>query len=100
MIDTLLTSMAATGNAIPFTRDSGLFYFFEPDNIEMLVKVLDGCAINGSFWVFYAATTDVGFELTVEDLVAGTSRVYTNPVGLPAAPVLDTEAFATCPAGG
>ncbi|HUP24463.1 MAG TPA: hypothetical protein VNB06_16160 [Thermoanaerobaculia bacterium] len=77
-------------------RDSGLFYFFDPDNMEMLVKLLDGCAINGHFWVFFAATTDVGFELTVDDVVAGTSRVYDNPVGLAAPPVLDTVAFATC----
>jgi hypothetical protein len=77
-------------------RDSGLFYFFDPDNMEMLVKVLDGCAINGHLWVFFAATTDVGFALTVEDLVAGVSRVYDNPIGVAAPPVLDSSAFATC----
>ena len=77
-------------------RDSGLFYFFDPDNMEMLVKVLDGCSINQRRWVFYAATTDVGFVLTVEDLVAGVARVYQNSIGVAAPPVLDTDAFATC----
>jgi hypothetical protein len=77
-------------------RDSGLFYFFDPDNMEMLVKVLDGCSINQRRWVFYAATTDVGFVLTVEDLVAGVTREYQNSVGVAAPPVLDSDAFATC----
>ena len=38
--------------------DSGLLFFFDPDNWEMLVKVLDGCDFNGNYWVFAAATTN------------------------------------------
>ena len=78
-------------------RDSGLFFFFDENNIEMLLKVLDACAINQRFWVFYAATTDVEFELTVTDTLTGTRATYTNELGNPAPPVLDTDAFATCP---
>lgn len=78
-------------------RDSGLFYFFDENNIEMLLKVLDACGINQRFWVFYAATTDVEFELTVTDTLTGTQATYSNPLGNPAPPVLDTDAFATCP---
>ena len=77
--------------------DSGLFYFFAQDNIEMLVKVLDGCPINGNYWVFFAATTDVAFELTVTDRENATSKTYTNPLGSPANAITDTSAFATCP---
>jgi uncharacterized repeat protein (TIGR01451 family) len=78
------------------SSDSGMFWFFEPDNWEMLVKVLDGCSINGHFWVLAAATTDVEYELTVTDTVAGTSRVYTNPLGVASPAVIDVEALATC----
>ena len=74
-----------------------MFYFFNPDNWEMLVKVLDGCAINDHFWVFHAATTNVEYTLTVTDTVVGTTEVYGNGLGTPAPTILVTEAFATCP---
>ena len=79
-------------------RDSGLFYFFNENNIEMLLKVIDACTSNfNSFWVFYAATTNVEFTLTVTDTQTGVVNTYSNPLGNPAAPVLDTRAFDTCP---
>ena len=76
-------------------RDSGLFYFFDPNNIEMLVKILDGCAINGHFWVFYAATTNVGFRVDVRDTVTAFRKPYENALGTSAPPVLDIE-FEAC----
>jgi len=84
--------------ALPL-RDSGLFYFFAEDNIEMLLKVLDACDLQGfnSFWVFYAATTNVEFTLTVTDTQTGQMKQYSNALGTSAPPVLDTAAFLTCP---
>ncbi len=79
------------------TADSGLFYFFNEDNLELLVKVLDGCAITQHFWVFAAGTTDVEYNLTVTDTTTNTSQTYTNPLGSAAAAVTDTSALATCP---
>ncbi len=83
---------------VPFgSADSGLFYFFSEDNWEMLVKVLDGCAINGHYWVLAAATTDVGYTLEVRDLQAGGEpRTYTNPVGQASPAILDLGAFGAC----
>ena len=46
---------------------AALLYFFEPDNPEMLLKVVDGCAINGHWWVFGSAATDLPYQLTVAD---------------------------------
>ena len=34
------------------TNDSGLFTFFSRENWEILIKVLDGCALNGHVWVY------------------------------------------------
>ncbi len=79
--------------------DSGLLWFFDSDNLEMLVKVLDGCSITNHFWVFAAATTDVEYTLTVTDKMTGATSVYTNPLGVSSAAITDTEAFATCPGG-
>ncbi len=76
---------------------SGNFYFFDPENWEMLVKVLDGCSINGHYWFFLAAATDVGWELVIEDTASGELRSDASPFGHRAGPVIDTAAFATCP---
>lgn len=88
---------SGSGGANRVTDDSGAFWFFRPTNLEMLIKVLDGCAVNGHYWVFFSATTNVGFELTVTDSRTGLSRPYSNTLGENAKPVLDTTAFATCP---
>ena len=77
--------------------DSGLFYFRNPNNWEMLVKIVDACSFNDRYWVFFAATTNVGFDVTVTDTQTGESKVYSNALGNPAAPIQDTQAFATCP---
>jgi poly(3-hydroxybutyrate) depolymerase len=77
--------------------DSGVFWFFAAADWEMLVKVLDGCALNQRIWVFSAATTNVQYTLTVTDTVTGQFRTYQNPAGQAAAALADTGAFATCP---
>lgn len=78
------------------TADSGLFWFFDPDNWEILVKVLDGCGVNGHHWVFAAATTSVEYTLTVTDTLTGATAVYRNPLGTAAVSINDTAALA-CP---
>ncbi len=83
-----------SGQAVDIGRvDSGLFTFFDPNNLELLLKVLDGCALTDHFWVFYGATTDVGFELVVTDTQTGTERIYRNSRGVSAQPVKDFFAF-------
>lgn len=86
------------GSAAPVvSADSGVLWFFDPGNWEMLVKVLDGCAVNQRVWVFTAATTNVQYTLTVTDTVTGTMKSYQNQAGQNAAVVEDTDAFASCP---
>ena len=65
----------------PLTADTAYFWFTAADNVEVVVKVLDGRALNGHYWVFYGGLTDLGFELTVTDTVTGTRRTFTNPPG-------------------
>jgi hypothetical protein len=96
------TSDGATGagNAVPIPSapDSGLFYFFGPTNIELLVKQLNACAAPfNHYWTFYAATTNVEFALVVTDTQNGQTKGYFNPLNQSAAPVQDINAFATCP---
>ncbi|MCP4658010.1 MAG: hypothetical protein GY856_21585 [bacterium] len=77
--------------------DSGLFWFFDPDNWEMLVKVLDACGLNGRYWVFAAATTNVEYTLRVVDTETDSVVEYHNPLGTASPAITDTSAFATCP---
>ncbi len=87
---------SGTAQRVASTEDSGLYSFFDPDNWEAMVKVLDGCAINGHFWVFAATATNLGYTLTVEDTSTGVTRTYTNPVSNSAPAITDVEAFDGC----
>ncbi len=64
----------------------------DPANVELVVKVLDGRPINGYFWVFYGALSNVAFTVTVTDTETGERKVYQNPLGTFAS-VGDTQAF-------
>lgn len=92
--------LSGSGNAIPLSSvgvtEGGLFWFFGAGNPEMLIKILDGCSVDSHFWVFYAATTNVGFTVTVTDTTTGHQAVYTNTDLTAAPPVQDTAAL-TCP---
>lgn len=87
------------GQAVTFTEDTGFFWFFDDDNLEVMVKVLDACELPGfnSFWVFFAATTNVDFTVTVVDTRSGVIKEYTNAAGEAAEPIQDTVTFETCP---
>jgi len=69
------------GHAAPGSDGSGYFWFFRPDNVELVVKVLDGTPVNGHRWVFYGGLTDVEYTLRVEDLLSDEVRTYGHPAG-------------------
>ena len=88
------------GQTLPLTDETGTFWFFSLDNLEVIVKVLDAC--DGSFgpegfWVFAAGLTDVEVTLRVTDLVSGESRDYVNSQGRAFQPIQDTSTFSACP---
>jgi hypothetical protein len=98
-VDWASENRSGAGTVVPAgTVDSGLFWFFNSTNWEMLVKTLNACipAFN-HYWVFYAATTNVQFELTAIDLAKRNVRGYFNAQGEAADPIQDIFAFATCP---
>ncbi len=57
-----------------------------------MLKIVDGRALNGKFWVFYGALSNVEYEITVTDSQTGQVRVYNNASGQLAS-VADTAAF-------
>jgi hypothetical protein len=60
---------------------TGYFWFFQQDNVEVLVKTLDGTAINGAYWVFLGSMTDLEFWLDVTHLATRQQRTVYNPPG-------------------
>jgi len=84
-------------HAVRLTADTGYFWFFNDSNVEMVVKVLNGCGVNSRWWVFAAGLTNVRVDWTATDLDHVTTKSYSNPQGTSFAPRLDTQAFATCP---
>lgn len=86
------------GGVIPVEGGrSGLIWFFDPTNIEMLVKVIDACRNFDRYWVCFSATTNVDFTVTVTDTATGIVKQYANPLGRAAEPVQDTLTFSDCP---
>ena len=88
------------GDAEALTNDTGDFWFFSPDNIELVVKVLDGCSFNERYWVYAGGLTDVKVIMTVVDSETGVAATYYNPPGTPFRPVQDVDSFAVCSHGG
>ena len=84
--------VAFIGNALPQTSDTGAFWLFDPDNVELVVKVLDGRSINDHFWVFYGSLSNVEFDLEITDTETGTCKKYRN-TSSEFASVGDTSAF-------
>ena len=71
---------SGSGHPVPLTGDTGAFWFFSNSNLELVVKVLDGRGVNGHFWVYAGALSDVDYILTAfqgirdEDVAAGSER--------------------------
>lgn len=84
------------GGSRPITDDSGAFWFFDPENVEILVKVLDACEAFDRFWVFTTGLTNVEVQLTLRDTLTGTTWSNDNPLGSPYPLRADTDAFETC----
>jgi photosystem II stability/assembly factor-like uncharacterized protein len=81
-----------SGQGIPVTDNAGAFWFFSANNVEVAVKVVDGRAFNGKFWVFYGALSNVEYTITVTDTLTGDVKTYFNPEGQLSS-VADTSAF-------
>lgn len=86
----------ASAHSLPLAADTGAFWFFSPGNLELMVKVLDGCASGNHWWVFASGLTDVAVTLRVRDLTTGSEKTYPHAGGTPFPPTLDTAAFG-CP---
>lgn len=90
-------SVSGIGMAQAMTGDTGYFWFFSPANVEVVIKVINGCGYNANYWIYAGGLTDVYVRLEVKDTRTGTSRIYTNPLATPFHPIGDIGSFPTCP---
>lgn len=86
------------GKAVPISDNAAWFYFDRPDNPQLLVKIVNGCALPvARFWVLAGGVTNQEVWITVTDTRTGVSKTYRNPPGTPFDTILDTAALDTCP---
>lgn len=88
---------AGEGTPQQLTNDTGYFWFFDSNNVELVVKVLNACGVNQTYWVFAAGLTNVEVTLTVTDTQTSAQKTYFNPQGTEFVPVQDTTPFFQCP---
>lgn len=76
------------------SADSLIFSFFEPTNWEMILKILPACEAGFDHWFVLGATaSNVGLELTVEDVRTGIVATWGKPQGPPAPAIILNEEF-------
>ncbi len=73
------------------TKTSSLFYFFNETNPELLIKVVNACGVNGKYWVFGSAATDLDYSVIVTDNATGVTLPYYRNARDPL--INDTGAF-------
>jgi hypothetical protein len=97
---TVSASAVSGGQPSPSVRisdQSGYFWFFGSASMELTVKLIDGRAVNGHFWLFAASMTIEPFVLEVIDTQGRCGappcvKLYANPAGTNRN-FIDVEAF-------
>jgi len=80
------------GKPLTGTDQTGYFWFFNQENTELVVKMVDGRSNNGHFWFFHGGLSDVDYTITVTDTSTGAKRTYRNLPGILSSGA-DTSAF-------
>jgi len=84
--------------ALPLTDSTGLFTFFNPDSVELTVKVLNACSQRvPRYWVHISGLTNVQVNVTVMDTKTGLTKIYSSPQGQLFRLVQDNSFFNVCP---
>lgn len=76
--------------------DIGYFWFFDWDNVEVVIKIFDVCVINQNYWVFVVGLIDVEVMIMVIDIEIGVVQVYENLFGIFFVFIQDISVFGIC----
>jgi hypothetical protein len=84
---------------VEFDLELGTMHYFDAENFPFAVQIIDGCAVNGHYWIFAAGLSTQSAPLTVIDGHSGQSERLVVPAfdpGEPIASVIETEALRLC----
>ncbi|MDQ2969574.1 MAG: hypothetical protein M3R34_00400 [Acidobacteriota bacterium] len=91
------TGSTGAGVSIP---QNDIFGFFSiptltgnASNPEVFIKIIDGRALNNTYWVFYNGLTDLEYTLTVRENGTGRVKTYHKSAGNTECGAQDTAAF-------
>src|SRR5262249_14324899 len=84
---------AGSAQTVLLSPNTGYLWFFDASTVEVVVKLIDGCALGGHHWFFTSGMTDVAVTITVTDIATRAVRTYSHPPGHAFQPILDTSAF-------
>ncbi len=76
-----LSGNNGVAQSVQLDQSYGYFTFFDPTNPEIVLKMLDGRPVNGHFWLFYGALSNVDYVVTATDTTTGETQFYCNPNG-------------------
>jgi hypothetical protein len=60
---------------LPISNDSGYFWIYQPGIAEAFVKILDGRAVNGHYWVFISTLSNQPLTFEVDQTSCGGAAV-------------------------
>ena len=64
---------------MPGSDLTGYFWFFNAQNIELVIKILNATSLpSNNWWVFYGALSDVEYNIHIRDTVTGLEKPYNN----------------------
>jgi hypothetical protein len=87
---------SGSGHPVSLTPQAGYFWFADPANVEIVVKILDWCPAGGVKF-FAAGLTNFRVEIDVTDTQTGFTKHYSNPQDVAFQAVEDD--FSTCTTG-
>lgn len=69
------------GQASDAIPGAAAFWFFAPENLELVGKTFDGAAVNGFSWTYLAGLSNLETSLTIFDVATGAHADYASPLG-------------------
>ncbi|MEO7795895.1 MAG: hypothetical protein ABIV06_14100, partial [Thermoanaerobaculia bacterium] len=69
------------GRASAALPGAAAFWFFAPENLELVGKLIDGGSVNGYFWAYLAALSNLETSLNVFDVASEAHADYFSPLG-------------------
>jgi hypothetical protein len=97
--DDMYARLELPRGSIDFDLEPGQLQFFDEENAPFAVQIIDGCSVNGYYWIFGAGLGPEAASLTVIDRQSGQSQRIVLPAfepGDPVPTVLDAEALPLC----